>query len=128
MIEQKGCCGIQEGESACHSGGYETVNIAKTRNVCPMCHDYSRKEVSKPVVIMCCEGACLRGEIARQASNLICHSLAPEKRSDYAWWCIHHGYGTERPSEKRQEGHCNGGMFHRMRLANDERRCSKPGG
>jgi uncharacterized metal-binding protein len=79
MIEQKGCCGIQESESGCCSGEYETMNIMKTKNVCPMCEDYARKEASKPVIIMCCEGACLRGEIARQASNLICHSLAPEK-------------------------------------------------
>ena len=61
------------------SGEYETVNIVKTRNVCPMCEDYAKSEASKPVVIMCCEGACLRGEIARQASNLICHKLAPDK-------------------------------------------------
>ena len=47
------------------SGEYETVNIVKTRNVCPMCEDYAKSEASKPVVIMCCEGACLRGEIAR---------------------------------------------------------------
>jgi uncharacterized metal-binding protein len=24
-----------------------------------------------------CEGACLRGEISRQAANILCHSLAP---------------------------------------------------
>jgi uncharacterized metal-binding protein len=28
---------------------------------------------------MCCEGACLRGEVARQAANILCHTLAPEK-------------------------------------------------
>jgi uncharacterized metal-binding protein len=28
---------------------------------------------------MCCEGACLRGEVARQAANLLCHSLAPDQ-------------------------------------------------
>ena len=28
---------------------------------------------------MCCEGACLRGEVARRASSLLCHRLAPEK-------------------------------------------------
>ena len=35
--------------------------------------------MSKPIAIMCCEGACLRGEIARQASNLICHEMIPDK-------------------------------------------------
>jgi uncharacterized metal-binding protein len=76
MAEQ-GCCGAP-GDGA-RSGEYETVNIVKTRNVCPMCEDYAKREASKPVVIMCCEGACLRGEIARQASNLVCHKLAPDK-------------------------------------------------
>ena len=44
-----------------------------------MCEDYAKAEASKPVVVMCCEGACLRGEIARQAANLLCHKLAPDK-------------------------------------------------
>ena len=71
------CCGKQEatGEPA----DYETVRIRKTRNVCPMCEDYARAQAAKPVVVMCCEGACLRGEIARQAANLLCHTLAPDK-------------------------------------------------
>ncbi len=58
---------------------YETVSIEKTRNVCPMCEDYAVANAAKPVVVMCCEGACLRGEIARQAANLLCHKLAPDK-------------------------------------------------
>jgi uncharacterized metal-binding protein len=60
-------------------GGYETVRVEKTRNVCPMCEDYAKQQASKPVAVISCEGACLRGEVARQAANLICHSLAPEK-------------------------------------------------
>jgi uncharacterized metal-binding protein len=28
---------------------------------------------------MCCEGSCLRGEIARQASNILCHNLERDK-------------------------------------------------
>ena len=76
MTEQRGC-GTQSNSS--HTSEYETVNIMKTKNVCPMCEDYAKAEASKPVVIMCCEGACLRGEIARRASNLICHDLAPDK-------------------------------------------------
>ncbi len=58
---------------------YETVRVEKTKNVCPMCEDYARHQASKPVVVMCCEGACLRGEIARQAANILSHRLAPEK-------------------------------------------------
>ena len=58
---------------------FETVLIEKTSNVRPMCEDYARHHADKPVVVMSCEGACLRGEIARRASNLLCHKLAPEK-------------------------------------------------
>jgi hypothetical protein len=58
---------------------YETVQIEKTSNACPMCESYATDHASKPIAIMCCEGACLRGEIARQASNLICHKMIPDK-------------------------------------------------
>jgi uncharacterized metal-binding protein len=58
---------------------YEIVRIEKTKNVCPMCEDYARHHESKPVVVMCCEGACLRGEIARQAANIVTHKLAPDE-------------------------------------------------
>lgn len=58
---------------------FETIQIPKTKNVCPMCENYANEQAAKPVVIISCEGACLRGEIARRAANLICHKLVPEK-------------------------------------------------
>lgn len=58
---------------------YETILIEKTKNVCPMCENYSKANSGKEVAIMSCEGACLRGEISRQTANLICYSLAKEK-------------------------------------------------
>ena len=76
MTEEK-CCGVEEKEQK--SGDYETVRIDKTNNVCPMCEGYAKEQASKPIAVMSCEGACLRGEVARRAANLICHSLAPEK-------------------------------------------------
>ncbi len=42
-----------------------------------MCEDYANRQATKPVAVMCCEGACLRGEVARQAANLLCHTLLP---------------------------------------------------
>ncbi len=56
-MDNKGQCGKRE-----MAGGpaeYETVSIEKTRNVCPMCEDYAKAHGSKPVVVMCCEGAYL---------------------------------------------------------------------
>jgi uncharacterized metal-binding protein len=76
-MNNQGLCGA-EGTT----GGpvsYETVRIEKTKNVCPMCEDYSRAQAAKPVVVMSCEGACLRGEVARRAANLLCHELVPDK-------------------------------------------------
>ncbi len=58
---------------------YETVKIEKTTKACALCEDYTRKQASKPVVVMSCEGGCLRGEIARRAANLLCSELAREK-------------------------------------------------
>jgi len=58
---------------------FETVYIRKPAGVCQLCEDFSARESVKPVAVMCCEGSCLRGEIARQASNILCHSLLPEK-------------------------------------------------
>lgn len=58
---------------------YETVKIETTRNFCSMCEDYAEQMRTRPVVAMCCEGACLRGEIARVAANILCHDLAPDR-------------------------------------------------
>lgn len=44
---------------------HEVIHVEKTRNVCPMCEDYARRRASKPIAVMSCEGACLRGEVAR---------------------------------------------------------------
>lgn len=60
---------------------FEVVRIEKTRNYCGLCDDYAEKQKDKPVAVICCEGACLRGEVARQAANILCHSLAKEKTS-----------------------------------------------
>ena len=58
---------------------HEVVRIEKTRNGCRLCEDYAERQKSKAVAVMSCEGACLRGEVARRAANILCHSLAPEK-------------------------------------------------
>ncbi len=73
MSENK-CSGINE-----RMVDYETVKISRTDNVCPLCEDYAKKHSAKPIAVICCEGACLRGEVARQAANILCHSLAPER-------------------------------------------------
>ena len=58
---------------------FETVRIEKTKASCSVCEDYASAQASKPIVVMSCEGACVRGEISRQAASCLCHELAPEK-------------------------------------------------
>jgi uncharacterized metal-binding protein len=60
---------------------FEVVKIEKTKNICPMCEDFAKEQIEKktPVAVLSCEGACLRGEISRQAANLVCFKLKPEK-------------------------------------------------
>lgn len=76
-MEESKCCGATR--SDVKNPGSETITIEKTGNVCPMCENYAKEQASKPIAIMCCEGGCLRGEIARQATNIVCHKLATEK-------------------------------------------------
>ncbi len=57
----------------------EKIEIETTRVTCGVCEAYTRRQKDKPVVVMSCEGACLRGEIARRAANKLCFELAPEK-------------------------------------------------
>ncbi len=61
------------------SSEVEVVEIAKTKVTCPACETYATSQATKPVAVMCCEGGCARGEIARRAANLLCFKLAPEK-------------------------------------------------
>lgn len=76
-MSMKGCRGvdIKAGTNIEH----EVVRIEKTKNNCNLCDNYVERQKSKPVAVMSCEGACLRGEVARQAANILCHTLAPEK-------------------------------------------------
>lgn len=76
-MENNGCRGTKSG--AVSDDGYEMARIEKTKNSCHLCEEYAGRQKYKPVVVMSCEGACLRGEVARQAANILCHSIAPEK-------------------------------------------------
>ncbi len=58
---------------------YEIVSIQKTTKTCALCENYAQRQASKPIVVMSCEGACLRGEVARRAANVLCHEMAPER-------------------------------------------------
>lgn len=77
-MDKSRCCGTGT-KSLNDAAAYEVVRLQKTANVCPMCEDYAKRQETKSIAVMCCEGACLRGEVARQAANILCHTLAPDK-------------------------------------------------
>lgn len=68
------CCGMGKDD-----GSHEIVRLEKAKNVCLLCEEYAKREQAKLVAVICCEGACLRGEIARRTANLLCHELLPEQ-------------------------------------------------
>ena len=76
-MKKTDCCATTGNAEAIDS--HEVLRIEKTKNSCRLCEEYAERQNSKPVAVISCEGACLRGEVARQAANILCHSLAPEK-------------------------------------------------
>jgi uncharacterized metal-binding protein len=67
----------EQGEAAALD--HEVARIRRTNRSCSLCEDYGREQADKPIAILSCEGACLRGEISRQAANIVCHELAPDR-------------------------------------------------
>ena len=81
MNPNSSCCGPSTRDVA----GHESISIPKTENSCALCEGYAKALAVKPIVVMSCEGACLRGEIARRVANLLCFELA---REDTARLCL----------------------------------------
>lgn len=77
VMNRTGCC--EKGSRAETEDGYEVVRIEKAKGNCNLCEEYAERQQGKPVAVMSCDGACLRGEISRQAANILCHTLAPGK-------------------------------------------------
>lgn len=71
------CCGSEK--NVAPGRDVETIEIERAKGSCGLCETYATSQQSKPVAIACCEGACLRGEIARRVANHLCYTLAPER-------------------------------------------------
>jgi uncharacterized metal-binding protein len=71
----------EAGSDCCRGGeksdSFETIAIRKTEASCGLCEGYVESHRDRPYAIVSCEGACLRGEISRQAANILCHELDP---------------------------------------------------
>ena len=59
----------------------DTIQVRLTDQRCELGDTYAQKHLTTPpkMAVLSCEGMCLRGEVARRASNLIAHELAPDR-------------------------------------------------
>lgn len=75
----------------------ETIQVPRTTAVCKACENYATAQLTKPVVVLSCEGGCSRGEVARRAANMVCFELAREQT---ARLCL--GAATTKDSAQRK--------------------------
>jgi hypothetical protein len=120
-MRKTGYCGPAGKAEA--NDAYEVVRIEKTRNGCHLCEEYAERQKTKPVAVICCEGACLRGEVARQAANILCHSLAPEKTVRICLGGgVHQGHRAAEPGAQCHAIDRTGGVLRQLLITHDERR------
>jgi uncharacterized metal-binding protein len=74
MVEQRDVPADAAGDVA-----HEVVRIPIARGACSLCESYADTQAQKSVAVVSCEGACLRGEISRQAANIVCHELLADR-------------------------------------------------
>jgi len=53
--------------------------LEKPGDVCAKCDQHYLRYVGRPVVVVACEGAGIRGEVARRAAVLLCNDLFPRE-------------------------------------------------
>lgn len=70
----------------------ETIRLEKPGDVCRKCDQHYLRYVGRPVVVVSCEGAGLRGEVARRAARLLCEKLFPR---DAARVCLGASFSYE---------------------------------
>ena len=58
-----------------------TIQVKLTEARCELGDSYAQKHMTTPpkAAVLSCEGMCLRGEVARQAANLIAFEFAPDR-------------------------------------------------
>lgn len=56
----------------------ETIKLERPENVCRKCDQHYLRYVGRPVVVISCDGAGLRGEVARRAARLLTEKIFPQ--------------------------------------------------
>ena len=61
------------------------LEVEGVRGFCPAGEAYAKRNISeKKIPVLSCEGPCIRGEIARQAANLVAQELSGYARACFA--------------------------------------------
>ncbi len=62
-----------------------SIEVSEVTGVCPAGEVYAKQNIAdKKIPVLCCEGPCIRGEIARLAANIVADEAAPYARCCYA--------------------------------------------
>lgn len=62
-----------------------TLDIASVEGVCPVGEAYAKQNIiDRKTPVLACEGVCIRGEIARQAANIVAQELPSYARACHA--------------------------------------------
>lgn len=77
------CCGT--GTKSLNDAAYEVVRLQKTTNVCPMCEDYAKRQETKPIAVICCEGAACEEKWRDRRQTYSATRSHPIKRYASAW-------------------------------------------
>lgn len=56
----------------------ETIRLEKPGDICRKCDQHYLRYVGRPAAVVSCEGAGLRGEVARRAARRLCEKMFPE--------------------------------------------------
>ncbi|MBI2868524.1 MAG: hypothetical protein HYX96_01710 [Chloroflexi bacterium] len=62
-----------------------SVDVSSIKGVCPVGEAYAKQNIiDKKVPVLSCEGACIRGEIARIAANIVAQEMPSYARACHA--------------------------------------------
>ncbi len=62
-----------------------SIDVSSVKGVCPVGEAYAKQNINdKKIPVLSCEGACVRGEIARLAANIVAQELPDHARACHA--------------------------------------------
>lgn len=71
--------GFRKNQKRAAAPDRETIRLEKPGEVCRKCDQHYLRFVGRPAAVVSCEGAGLRGEVARRAAVLLCDRTFPQE-------------------------------------------------